>query len=223
MDPEREGPLTTLTNFVYRLIVIEAAFILATAPALIGIFFLEQHASNIPLYAAFALFFGPAISAGIYTWRADSDVVPWLRFWKGWVDSLRQTMVVWLPATAFTGLVAFNAAYAQVPTVFLMGGAVIAAGVAVYAIALLVIIANFSFRSRDLFQVVMYGIASAPLAALGVVSLCVLAGGVVVLWADWVLVLLASTMLWLLARTVRPLILQIHTDLVDQRAAPGAS
>ena len=36
--------------------------------------------------------------------------------------------------------------------------------------------------------------------------------------ADWVLVLLASFLLLLLARTVRPMIVQIHQDLVSDRA-----
>lgn len=55
---EREGPLTRVTNFVYRLIVIEVAFVLATLPALLGILLLDQEPSNIPLYGLFALFFG---------------------------------------------------------------------------------------------------------------------------------------------------------------------
>lgn len=220
MEQEREGPLATLTNFVYRLIVIELAFVLSTSPALIGIFFLEQHASNIPFYGLFALFFGPAISAGVYAWRADQDVVPWLRFWKGWIESFFQTMVVWVPVVAICGLVAFNAAYADVPTGFIIGGVVIAAAAAVYGIALLVIVANFTFRTRDLFTVVMYGTASAPLSALGVVSTALLAGAVVFFWADWVLVLIASFMLLLLARIVRPMIMQINADLVDREGHP---
>ncbi len=220
MDLDREGPLTKLTNFVYRLIVIEAAFVLVTLPALIGIFFLEQHPSNIPLYAAFALFFGPAISAGVYAWRADQDVVPWLRFWKGWIESFKQTMVVWIPVVGICALVAFNAAYANVPAAFIIGGIVIAAGAVIYGVALLVIIANFSFRTRDLFAVVMFGTAHAPLAALGIVSLTILAGAIIVFWADWVLVLLASFMLVLLARIVRPMLIQINEGLVKPGQDP---
>lgn len=215
MDPhERPGPLARVTNFVYRLIVIELAFVLATLPALIGIFFLEQHPSNIPLYAGFALLFGPAISAGIYAWRADEDVVPWARYWKGWIESFVQSIIVWAAVVGLAALVAFNAAYAEVGTSWIIGGAVVAGAVAIIGVALLVVVANFSFRTRDLFSVVMYGVASAPLAALGIISLTVLAGAVLLTWADWVLVLLASFMLVLLARTVRPMIVQIHQDLV---------
>ncbi|WP_150461428.1 DUF624 domain-containing protein [Nesterenkonia ebinurensis] len=220
MDLDREGPLTRLTNFVYRLIVIEAAFVLVTLPALIGIFFLEQHPSNIPLYAVFTLFFGPAISAGVYAWRADQDVVPWLRYWKGYIESFVQTMVVWIPVVTLCTLVAFNAAYSQVSTVFIIGGFIIAAGAAIYGVALLCIIANFSFRTRDLFAVVMFGTAHAPLSALGIVSHTILAGAIVFFWADWVLVLLASFMLVLLARIVRPMLIQINEGLVKPGHGP---
>lgn len=220
MDQEREGPLTRLTNFVYRLIVIEVAFVLATLPALLGIFFLEAHASNIPLYAGFALFFGPAISAGVYAWRADQDVVPWLRFWKGWIESFIQSMIVWTPVVALCGLIAFNSAYAQVPEAFIIGGIVLACAAVITGIGLLVIVANFTFRTRDLFSVMMYGTASSPLGALGIITTTVLSGAVVVFWSDWVLVLLASFMLVLLARIVRPMIVQIHADLVERGDSP---
>ena len=215
VDPlERSGPLARVTNFVYRLIVIELAFVLATLPATVGILLLEQHPSNIPLYAGFALLFGPAISAGVYAWRADEDVVPWVRFWKGWLESFVQSVIVWGVVVGLAALVSFNAAYADVGSGFLVGGAVVAGCVAVVGVALLVVVANFSFRTRDLFSVVMYGTASAPLSALGIVSLTVLAGGVLFFASDWVLMLLASFMLLLLARTVRPMIVQIHQDLV---------
>lgn len=224
MDPlERSGPLVRVTNFVYRLLVIELAFVLATLPALLGIFFLEQHPSNIPLYAGFALFFGPAISAGIYAWRADEDVVPWVRYWKGWVESFVQSVTVWAVVVVMAALAAFNAAYAEVGAGFIIGGAMVAGVIAVVGVALLVVVANFSFRARDLFSVVMYGTASAPLSALGIVSLAVLAGALLVFTADWVLVLLASFMLLLLARTVRPMIVQIHQDLVQERVARAGS
>lgn len=214
MDSEREGPLARVTNAVYRMIVIEVAFVVATLPALIGIILLDQDPSNIPLYGLFALAFGPAITAGVYAWRADADIIPWLRYWKGWVEGFRQTLVVWVPAVMFATLAAFNAAFAQVPGAILLGGAVVAGAVVLVAVAMLVIIATFDFRTRDLFSVVMYGVASAPLAALGVLGLFVVVGAVVVLWSDWVGVLLASVFLWLLARTVRPMLVQIRQDLV---------
>lgn len=216
MREEREGPLTRVTNFVYRVLVIEAAFVLAVLPALLGIFFLEQDPSNIPLYAFFALFFGPAITAGVYAWRADHDLVPWLRFWKGWADSLGQSLTVWTPAVVLAALAAFNAAFAQVEFGFILGGAVVAAAGGILAIALLVIIGHFSFRTRDLFTVAMYGTASAPVAALGIISLCILAGAIVVVFSDWVAVLMASLLLLLLGRTALPMMVQIQQGLVTK-------
>ncbi|MDZ5079032.1 hypothetical protein [Nesterenkonia sp. HG001] len=214
---EREGPLTRVTNFVYRLLVIEVAFVLATLPALLGILLLDQEPSNIPLYGLFALFFGPAITAGVYAWRGDHDLIPWLRYWKGWVESFRQTLAVWTPVVGFATLASFNAAFAQVPASFLLGGAVLAGAVVVAGVATLVVIATFDFRTRDLFRVVMYGLASAPLSALGVLSLFLVVGAIVVLWSDWVAVLLASVMLWLLTRTVGPMLAQVRQDLVVNR------
>ncbi|MBO0595464.1 hypothetical protein I2485_10575 [Nesterenkonia sp. E16_7] len=214
MDIDRNGPLSRVTNFVYRLLIIELGFVLATAPALIGIFLLEPDASNIPLYAVCALLFGPAITAGVYAWRTDHDVVPWLRFWKGWVDGLGQSLMIWVPAVALLGLAAFNAAYAQVGIGFIVAGIVLGVAGVIAAVTALVVIANFSFRSRDLFKVALYGAASAPLAALGIISMIVLTGGLIVVVSDWLPVFLASFLLLLLARTVTPMLHQIQSDLV---------
>lgn len=214
MDIDRNGPLSRVTNFVYRLLIIELGFVLATAPALIGIFLLEPDASNIPLYAVCALLFGPAITAGIYAWRTDHDVVPWLRFWKGWVDGLGQSLMIWVPAVALLGLAAFNASYAQVGIGFIVAGIVLGVSGVIAAVTALVVIANFSFRSRDLFKVALYGAASAPLAALGIISMIVLTGGLIVVVSDWLPVFLASFLLLLLARTVTPMLHQIQSDLV---------
>ncbi|GAA1163758.1 hypothetical protein [Nesterenkonia sandarakina] len=217
MDIDRNGPLSRVTNFVYRLLIIELGFVLATAPALIGIFLLEPDASNIPLYAVCALLFGPAITAGIYAWRTDHDVVPWLRFWKGWIEGLAQSLLIWVPAVALLALAAFNAAYAQVGLGFIVAGIVIGVAGVIAAVAALVVIANFSFRARDLFKVALYGAASAPLAALGIVSLLVITAGLIVVVSDWLPVLLASFLLLLLTRTVAPMLHQIRTDLVIQQ------
>lgn len=213
-DPEQEGPLARVTNVVYRMLVIEVAFVLATLPALIGILLLDQDPSNIPLYGLFAVAFGPAITAGVYAWRTDADLIPWLRYWKGWIEGFRQTLVVWVPVVIFATLAGFNMAFADVPGALLLGGAVVAGAVVLTGVAMLVIIATFDFRTRDLFRVVMYGVASAPLSALGVLSLFLVVGAVVLMWSDWVAVLLASPLLWLLARTVRPMLVQIRADLV---------
>lgn len=217
MDIDRNGPLSRVTNFVYRLLIIELGFVLATAPALIGIFLLEPDASNIPLFAACALLFGPAITAGVYAWRTDHDVVPWLRFWKGWVDGLAQSLLIWAPAVALLALAAFNAAYAQVGIGFIIAGVVIGVAGMIAAVTALVVIANFSFRTRDLFKVALYGAASAPLAALGIISMIVLTGGLIVVVSDWLPVFLASFLLLLLARTVTPMLHQIQSDLVVQQ------
>ncbi|PRZ17737.1 hypothetical protein [Nesterenkonia sandarakina] len=217
MDIDRNGPLSRVTNFVYRLLIIELGFVLATAPGLIGIFLLEPDPSNIPLYAVCALLFGPAITAGIYAWRTDHDVVPWLRFWKGYIDGAAQSLLIWVPAVALLALAAFNAAYAQVGIGFIVAGIVIGVAAVIAAVTALVVIANFSFRSRDLFKVSLYGAASAPLAALGIISMIVLTGGLIVVVSDWLPVFLASFLLLLLARTVTPMLAQIQSDLVVQQ------
>lgn len=221
MDIDRNGPLSQVTNFVYRLLIIELGFVLATAPALIGIFLLEPDPSNIPLYAVCALLFGPAITAGVYAWRTDHDVVPWLRFWKGWTDGLVQSLTIWVPAVALLALAAFNAAYAQVGTGFIVAGIVIGVAGVITAVTVLVVIANFSFRSRDLFKVALYGAASAPLAAIGIISMIILTGGLVVVVSDWLPVFLASFLLLLLARTVTPMLQQIQSDLVVTPGRPS--
>lgn len=214
MDLDRNGPLTRVTGFVYRMLAVEAAFVVATAPALIGILLLDRHPSNIPLYGALALFFGPAIAAGTHAWRGDEDLVPWLRFWKSWIESLGQSLVVWVPVTALATLTVFNAAFADVAAGFLLVGGVLGAAAVVVGVVLLIVVGDFRFRSRDLFGVAMHGIASAPMTAVGVISLAVLAAGIVLIVSDWALVLLASLMLLALARTARPMLAGIHRDLV---------
>ena len=57
---EPGGPLSRASNAVYWAVAIEVLWLLTAAPGLVPALFLEQHPSNIPLFALCALPLGPA-------------------------------------------------------------------------------------------------------------------------------------------------------------------
>ncbi|MFN3866396.1 MAG: DUF624 domain-containing protein [Demequina sp.] len=218
-DPSA-GSFGALTMGLYRFAAVELALIVATVPTWIAFMFLDRHPSNIPLYAVFALPVGPAIQAAVYAFRSGSDGLPepWRRFWRGWRTGLKQSLVVWTPAVVLGGLTLMNLAYADAAAVafpLVIAGLVLAGVVAVISVAALTVIATFTFRTRDLAKVTIFGLGSRPMSAIGVLAVAFLAGVLLVFTFDAVLLLLAALFCFGLLATARPMLAAVQQALTD--------
>lgn len=208
-DPAAEigdGVLARASAVVYWVLAIEVLVLLTTAPALAAVLFLAGGEGNAPLIGLCFAPVGPALSAAVFAWRVflnDRDLAPARHFWRGyrlnWLDVLRW----WLPALAVLTLIGFtlaNLGAAGVPTGYGPVLLLIALGVLLWSAQALVLSSTLSLRTRDLVRLTGYYLGARPLAALGALSLLVVAGGIVVLASDWVLLLLASPLTFALLR-----------------------
>lgn len=220
-DPRR-GILGRATGAVYWLLVVEAAFLLACVPTVVGILFLEPHPSNIPLYALSLLPVGPAFSAAIATMRKrDTDLVVWPRYWKSWVANVRDALWVWVPALVVLTILGMNIAFGEaagVPGALVIISIVLAVMVLLWTVHALMIASLYNFRARDVARLGVYYLAAKPLVTLGVLSFLVLAVAAAYLVSPWVLVLTASIIAALLLTNARAMLLHIE----DRFIAGGA-
>ncbi|WP_203581708.1 glycosyltransferase [Microbacterium hibisci] len=192
-DPRR-GILGRATGVVYWFLLVEACFLLAAAPAFLGLLLLERDASNLPLYALCLVPVGPAFSAAMSTIAARSDeLTVWPHFWKAYVRNVVDVLWVWVPALALATVLGITIAYGA--AVGVDGFFVVAAIVFVVILALwtanaLVIASFFSFRARDIARLALYYLAARPLVTLGAFSYLLIAAAIVTFTSDWVLALL---------------------------------
>ncbi len=222
-DEIGRGPLSRGSAVVYWLLVVEALFLLTTAPALVLLLVLDTHWTNLPLLVAVLVPVGPAVSAALFAWRRftdDPDLKPARHFWRGyrlnWADALR----IWVPSVAVLAVLGVNVATlgeTGLPTAFGVAGLVVGVVVLVWTAHALTVASLFSFRWRDTLRMGVYFVLFKPLASLGVLSLAVLALAAVYLAGDWLPLLLASVLTLLMYRNAAPLV-----DVVQRRFVVGA-
>lgn len=214
------GLLSRGSSVVYWFLVIEGMLILTTLPGIVVLPLLDRDASNIPLAALALVPVGPAVAGAVFAWRRfldDRDLSPAAHFWRGYRLNLADALRVWVPTLAVLTVLGINLAHmgtVGVPGVIGPISVVIAVVVVVLATHALVIVSLFSFRLRDAIRLAGFCIATRPLVSLGVVSLVILAAGVVLYGSDVVFVLLASVFTFLLVRNERKVIADVQGRFV---------
>jgi len=201
-------------------VVVEALFVLTTAPALVWLLVLDWRASDLPLAVALLIPVGPATAASVFAWRKladEPDLGPVRAFWRGyrldWADALR----VWTPALAVLAVLAVNLVNlrgSDLPAVFGVVGGVVAVIALVWTGHALVVVSLFSFRWRDVARIGTFFLVFRWRPTLGLLAIAALAGAVVVLVGAWLLLPLASVLTFLLWWNARPLVAEIHRRFV---------
>jgi hypothetical protein len=214
-DPADEigaGILSRTASIVYWFVVVEALIVLTTAPALVLVVLLAGEAGNAPLIGLCFVPVAPALSAAVFAWRvfrSDRDLAPAKHFWRGyrlnWLDVLRW----WTPTVVVLTIVGFtltNLGIANVPNGYGLVLVVIAVVVLMWASHALVLSSTLALRTRDIARLAAYYLAARPASSLGVLSLLVASGGLIVLTADWVVVALAAPLALALLRNADPVL-----------------
>lgn len=221
-SPETGGPLGRAANVLYWFAAIEVMLVLATLPGLVVALLLEQHASNIPLYALAAVPVGPALAAAVFAWRVfllERDPAPVAQFWRGYRLGWSEALQVWVPALVALTVLGTNLAYRDavgMPPAVALLQVMLGAAVLLWAVRTLTLRAAFTFRWRDAARLGLHSLGSRPLVTLGLVSLLVLTIGIVAVTFDAVAVLLASVLTFLLVRNEQPVL----TDVQKRFVAP---
>lgn len=218
-----EGPLSRGSTVVYWFVVLEALLVVTTLPTLAAFLLLDQHASNIPLYALALVPVGPALSASVLAWRVfarERDATPARHFWRGYRRNVLEALRVWVPGLAALAVLGINLAYrdaAGLSGAFVVPSAVLAVGVALWLLVMTAVTAPFRFRWRDAARLSVYYLFTRPLTTLGLASFLVLCAGIVYVGSDWVLVLAGSLLTFFLTRTLEPVV----SDVGARFVAPG--
>jgi len=197
--PERRvsfgtGPLARISATVYTLIVIEAMFVLASAPGLLLLGMVDRDASEVPLVALCALPLGPAWSAAVYAWNRRStdltDLRPAAAFRCGYRANLADVLRLWVPWLVFAALVGTILAHggeAGVPGWWVGLLAVLGAVSLLWLGNALLLASLFSFRARDTARLAAYCMVRHLRAT--AVHLCLLAAAVALTTASVLLTL----------------------------------
>ncbi len=213
-----EGPLSRVTSMIYTLLVVEALFLVASAPGLVPLVLLAPDASNAPLAVACALPLGPALSAAVYALhrhRADlADLKPAAAFWRGYKANAVEILRIWIPWLAWLAILAANLGHftiVSVPSWWATLLIVVAAASTLWVTNALVLISLFSFRTRDIARLaVYYLLMRKPGVTLGNAGLMIIATGITVISSEAVVALLGSIFALALLRTSRPMITEVR-------------
>ena len=215
-----KGPLGRVTATVYRVLVLELLFLIASSPGLLLLFTLAPDPSNVPLAAVCLLPVGPALSAVIFAWREsplEESLQPARHFWRGYrlnaIGVLRWWWLV-LGAGAVLGL---NLAYLEAatppgtPRLLIGAGQVgIFLALAVIAIHALVISSFYNFRTIDVFRLAVRSLRRCRRASIGAAAMTIAGAGVVAAGTEVVLLGLCSLIAALILSNGQPLIKEIQ-------------
>ena len=194
------GILARWSAIVYWYLIIELLLVATTVPALVAILFLDRDPSNVFLVAALCIPVGPALSAAVFAWRvfrADRDLAPARHFWRGYRLNAVDVLRWWVPALLALAVIGFgigNLDRVSVPAGYGAALGVIALGILLWAGHTLAVSSTLALRTRDTARLGAYYLGARPMSTLGLLSLLVVAGGLVFLTSDWLLLLVASPM-----------------------------
>ncbi|WP_216852917.1 hypothetical protein [Phytoactinopolyspora halotolerans] len=218
-----DGPLARGAAAVYHALVLEFLLVLASSPGLVLLFSLVPDRSNIPLAALALVPLGPALSATVFAWRAvltKGGLEPARHFWRGYRLNALAVLRWWVPALAVLALLGIDVAYLDAVGALdgtaraVLGLILVLLAVVVMIVAMhaLVVTSLFELRTRDALRLALHHAGRFPLATLGLLSLALLALGVVALTSDWVLVLLGAVFALLLLHNAKPIITDIEEN-----------
>lgn len=214
-----DGPLARAAALVYTHLVVELLLLGTAMPGLVVLVLLDRDTSNIPLAAACAVPFGPALSGALYALhhrsRDATDLRPAAAFWRGYRLNFRGALAIWVPWLAWLTIVAVNLAHfsaAGVPGWWAVLLVVVAIAATLAAVNALVITSLFAFRAVDVARLAASFLGRTPGVTLGSACLLVVAAGVTAVSSEAVLALLGSAFAAALLRTCRTMIAEIRRD-----------
>ncbi|MEU1184157.1 hypothetical protein ABZ464_42420 [Streptomyces sp. NPDC005820] len=213
------GVLSRAAALVHTLLTVEALFLAATAPGLVGLLLLGPDPANLPLAALCLLPLGPAASAALYALHHRSrdltDLHPARVYGRGWRLNAVPALKLWTPLLAWLTVIAFTLTHFSATGLPRWWAALLALiGVAclLWGAHALLLTSLFTFRARDTARLAAYFTVRHGKATLAVASLLVLAAGLTALLTEALPALLAAPLLLSLLHAGRPVIAETEED-----------
>lgn len=142
---------------------------------------------------------------------------PWSRYWEGWRIGGRQSLIVWAPVVVLLSGVQVLSTQIDPDAIarplvivgYIMGGVA-----AVISIATLSVIANYSFRTRDVPRVALFGMGAKPLGVVGIILMVFVIVWGALIGFEAVVLFLAAPLCWALLVITDPMQQVIRKKLV---------
>ncbi|MBO0899286.1 DUF624 domain-containing protein [Cellulomonas sp. zg-ZUI22] len=212
LDEVGAGPLSRGAAVVMWVLVISALTVVVGGLPLVLVPFLTGDPSNVWAVALLLVPMGPALAAAMFAWRRfieERDLAPARHFWRGYRLNALDVLRWWVPVLAALAVIAFSLAHldtAGVPAGYGIVLVVLSVALLMWAVTALALSSHLSLRTRDVARLSTYYLAAKPLVTLGVLSLVVLAVGIVLFTSDWVLVMLAGPLAFAVVTTTEPVV-----------------
>ncbi|TDC33755.1 DUF624 domain-containing protein [Micromonospora sp. KC213] len=217
------GPLSRVAAYVHILLVVELLLLVTTLPGLAPLLLLDRDVSNLPLVAVGLLPVGPAVCAALYALRHQppdlTDLRPAAVFWRGYRASLAGVLRIWAPALLWLTVIAVNLAHldaAAVPSWWAVPLLGVGALVALCTAQALVVIALFTFRTRDILRLAPHLLVRSPSATVGNLLLLAAATGITAVFSEAVLALFGSLLVLAFLRINEPVIDTVREEFTGE-------
>lgn len=221
-------PRNSFGNVVWWFVMVQAGLLVTLMPTGVVFATVEREVSTVVLYVIAALPVGPALQAALYALRrpdASLHQHPWSRYWEGWRLGWRQSLVVWAPLVVLLGGLQVATGLMDPDAVarpLVIVGLILAGAAGVIAVGTLTAIAAFSFRTRDVPRVALFGMGSKPFGTVGLIGVVFIAVALVALGLEAVLLLVMVLICHALLVITAPMRDVIRTKLVaDPQESAG--
>lgn len=225
---EAGEPHNSFKNGLWWFVMVQAGLLVSLLPTGVVFAGVEFTVVTAALYAVAALPVGLALQAGMYALRRPEAALgqhPWSRYWEGWRLGWRQSLWAWAPVVVLVvGVLAASLAMPDdaIARPLVTTGLIIGGVAAVIAVGTLTVIATFSFRTRDVPRVALFGLGSKPFSTAGLIGVVFVVVALVALRLEAVLMLLMVLICYALLAITRPIRELIRVKLVAQPATPAA-
>jgi uncharacterized membrane protein YesL len=217
--------LSRVAAVVYWFVVVDLLLVLTTAPGAVALVLLDRDVSNLPLIGLALLPVGPALAAAVFAWREflrERDLSPGGHFWRGYRLSWRDALTLWVPAVAVLVVLGTNLLHAGLTAPVRVLHVVLVAAVLLVLLRATVLTALFAFRWRDRLRLAVYYLGARPVSTLALLSVVVLAVGLVAVVSDWVLLFTASLLTFVLARGEQTVVADVEERFVQGGPRAGS-
>ncbi|MDP9934790.1 DUF624 domain-containing protein [Paenarthrobacter nicotinovorans] len=210
------GPLFKAAGTVYGVMIGSALLVVANLPVVL-----------MPLLVAVLgpwalvgfVLLGPSVVASCYAFNrllAGGDNGVFRDFLSSYQLNFMQALLVWLPYMLFLGVIAFNLSVLPGSPDAASGfGMQLAARIGLVGLALLVctgamnamlILARFSFRTRDIYRLSLYAVGAEKRVSLGTAGILFVTAFILGMTTVWLMLFTAGLVLYLVCLNSRPLL-----------------
>lgn len=214
---EKEGILSRSTAAVYGVLAIAVCFVVACLPYVAAVLVLPN-----PIAIAIAgSTIGPAWVAAIGTsgdWLRSRDLEPVRRYAHHWRQGARQALLFWTPFWILLLVLGADLSVGG-PGVATVGLWVLGAIALLWGSTVLLLVAHFAFRLRDVLRLAVWGLVRSPRWLVADAAILLVVGAAVLTGGELLAGLLAAPVALVTELNARPLVAKVRASFTAEGRA----